>query len=122
MFDETTIRTLVHSFYATVREDALLGPIFNQAIGDHWDAHLARLCDFWSSILLRTQRYDGRPMRPHLQLPIGKDHFERWLALFRDAARATFPADAAAFVIARAETIASSFQMGIAVARGERTF
>lgn len=47
--DEKMIHALVHGFYARVRQDAAIGPIFNNVIGDNWDAHLAKLCDFWSS-------------------------------------------------------------------------
>jgi hemoglobin len=58
---EPMIETLVHAFYARVRQDAVLGPIFDGAIGDGWDAHLAKLCDFWSSVLLGTAREIWEP-------------------------------------------------------------
>ena len=29
-----------------------------------WPRHLGKMCDFWSSTLLRTGRYDGRPLPP----------------------------------------------------------
>ena len=47
---EEMIRTLVLTFYAKVRKDPTLGPIFDQAIGD-WDDHLEKLTDFWSSVM-----------------------------------------------------------------------
>lgn len=117
--DEAMIHALVHAFYGRVRADSLLGPIFNTAIQD-WDAHLAKLCAFWSSVTLMTGRYKGTPMQAHAALPeIAKHHFERWLALFSDTARAQCPADAAALFVDRAERIARSLQMGIALHRGE---
>jgi truncated hemoglobin YjbI len=53
--DEPMIQLLVHTFYAFVRADPLLGPVFNRSILD-WDAHLDKLCAFWSSVTLTTGR------------------------------------------------------------------
>jgi hemoglobin len=118
--DEAMIRRLVHAFYAKVRADAVLGPIFNAAIGDHWDTHLAKLCDFWSSVTLMTGRFKGSPMSVHLGVPdIGPAHFARWLQLFGETATDICPPDAAALFRAKADMIARSLQMGIAAHRGE---
>jgi hemoglobin len=116
---ETMIEKLVHTFYARVRRDSLIGPIFNAAIDD-WDAHLAKLCDFWSSVTLMTGRYKGTPMRVHAELPgISPEHFARWLALFQATALTTCPPPAADLFVDRAHRIAESLQMGIALHRGE---
>lgn len=116
---EEMIAALVHGFYAKVRADPVLGPIFDQAVGD-WDDHLAKLCDFWSSVLLMTGRFKGRPMAAHVQVSdIQPAHFARWLELFGETARDVWPPDAAALVVERAEMIGRSLQMGIAVSRGE---
>ena len=118
--DEAMIRRLVHGFYADVRMDAVLSPIFERAVGPDWDVHLAKLCDFWSSVVLMTGRYKGRPMPVHAALPeLGPALFERWLGLFRDRARALCPPEAAALFIDRAERIAESLKLGVAVLRGE---
>jgi len=116
---EALIARLVHGFYARVRQDAVLGPIFADAIGDDWDAHLAKLCDFWSSVMLMTGRFQGAPMAAHVKLGIGPEHFERWLGLFKATAADLCPPDAAALFAARAEMIARSLQLGIAAHRGE---
>lgn len=88
---ESMIRDLVHDFYAKVRHDGVLGPIFAARIHD-WDAHLAKLCAFWSSVALMTGRYKGRPMPVHAAIEeISEAHFERWLGLFRDTARSNCP-------------------------------
>lgn len=108
------IQALVHGFYARVREDGQIGPIFNRAIGDDWDVHLARMCDFWSSVMLMTGRYKGNPMGTHMKLKVVRpEHFERWLALFRQTARELFPADVAELFVVRAENIARSLQLGM---------
>ena len=116
---EAMIEKLVHTFYARVRHDPLIGPIFNAAIDD-WDAHLSKLCDFWSSVTLMTGRYKGTPMRVHTELPgIAHEHFVRWLALFQATALTTCPPRAADLFVDRAHRIAESLQMGIALHRGE---
>jgi hemoglobin len=117
---EAMIHELVHAFYDRVRDDPSLGPIFNRVIDDRWDEHLAKLCDFWSSVLLMTGRFKGAPMPAHARIPdIQPAHFERWLALFDDTARRVCPPQAAELFAAKSRMIAQSLQMGIAVARGE---
>jgi len=83
---EQEIADLVHSFYAVVRQDEILGPIFNAHVAD-WDHHLAKLVDFWSSVLRGTARFRGMPMPKHVALPdLNAALFERWLLLFRQTA------------------------------------
>ncbi len=112
--DEEAIHALVHGFYARVRQDDAIGPIFNDVIGDGWDAHLAKLCDFWSSVMLQTGRFNGRPMAAHMRLKgVRPEHFERWLMLFRQTARETCSPAVAELFIDRAENIARGFQLGM---------
>ena len=117
---EPMIRKVVHTFYARIRKDPELGPIFEREIAGEWDAHLAKLCDFWSSVLLMTGRFKGTPMVVHARLPeIGPGHFGRWLGLFRKTVEELCPPQAAALFVARSHMIAQSLQLGIAVSRGE---
>jgi hemoglobin len=115
---DEAIRRLVTTFYGRARQDDLIGPIFNAAVAD-WDDHLGKIADFWSSMLLKTNRYNGRPMRPHFMLGLKADHFDRWLALFEATARELFAPELAGIFIIRARRIADSFEMNIATARGE---
>ncbi len=115
--DEAMIARLVHGFYAHVREDALIGPIFNARV-ENWDNHLAQICLFWSSVALMTGNYHGRPMQKHLPLPADGRHFDRWLELFEATARELCPPKAAAHFIERAHRIAESLELGIATAHG----
>ena len=117
---EPMIHELVHGFYAKVRIDPALGPVFNRVIGDDWDTHLAKMCDFWSSVLLMSGRFKGTPMAAHAAVSeIRPTHFARWLHLFAQTAREMCPPDAAALFVAKSEMIAESLQLGIAVHRGE---
>ncbi len=114
---EDLIRDLVHAFYARVRRDPVLGLIFNAKVHD-WDAHLATLCKFWSSVTLLTGAYKGRPMVVHAAIPdIDEPHFARWLALFAETARESCPPAAAELFVDRSQRIAQSLQHGIALQR-----
>lgn len=115
--DEALIGALVEGFYARVREDDLIGPVFNARITD-WGPHLAQMKLFWSSVALSTGVYQGRPMPKHLPLPIDARHFDRWLSLFEATARdLCTPAGAEHFII-RARRIAESLELGVANAKG----
>ena len=110
---EAQISDLVYGFYAKVRQDEDLGPIFNDAIAD-WDPHLEKMCAFWSSVVRMSGRYHGSPMAAHMRLTnVRPEHFQRWLALFSETARTLFTADLAETFIARAENIARSLQLGM---------
>lgn len=119
--DEAMIRAVVDRFYAEARRDPVIGPVFNRVIAEEaWPAHLATIADFWSSMLLGTGRYAGRPMPKHMAIPELSDaHFQRWLALFRRTVDELCPPDIAALFIERSERIGNSFRMNIALRRGE---
>src|SRR3954470_5080657 len=114
---EAMIEQLVRCFYAKIRTDAVLGPIFERRIND-WEPHLAQMCAFWSSVALMTGRYHGTPMAKHLPLPVDADHFDRWLELFEAAAREICPPAAEAHFVERARRIAASLELGIAGGQG----
>ena len=114
---EGMIEQLVRAFYARVRADDVLGPIFEARIRD-WEPHLAQMFAFWSSVALMTGRYHGTPMVKHMRLPVDAGHFDRWLALFEETAREVCPPEAAAHFMERARRIASSLEMGVASTNG----
>jgi hemoglobin len=116
--NEMLIQQLVQQFYQRARADELLGPIFASRVHD-WDAHLAHLYDFWSSVVLMSGRYHGQPMAAHASLPIEPRHFDRWLELFAQTAREVCPPAAALYFIERARRIADSLELGMAARRGE---
>lgn len=109
---EDDVTRLVHAFYARVRQDPVLGPIFNAHVDD-WDHHLAQLVDFWSSMLRRTGRFSGAPMPKHAALPgLNADLFQRWLALFRETAALQPNLAMGQQACAMAERIAQSLWLG----------
>lgn len=110
--DEAMIEKLVHEFYRRVQADSILAPIFAEHITD-WPPHLERMCAFWSSVILYSGRYHGRPMDMHQSLPINASHFEHWLGLFRETAHDICPPEAAEHFIDRANRVADSLLQGI---------
>lgn len=115
--DEQMIEKLVRAFYQRIQADSVLGPIFAAKVTD-WDHHIQKLCMFWSSVALLTGRYHGQPMRAHLNLPVDRSHFDRWLALFERTATELCPPPAAAHFVERARRIADSLELGIATTQG----
>ena len=111
---EEMIHDLVHGFYARVRRDEVLGPIFNPVIGEDWSVHLARMCDFWSSVMLMSGRYKGNPMAAHMRLDgVKPENFDAWLALFGETAAEVCGPDLAPLFLERARTIAASLKLGM---------
>jgi hemoglobin len=112
--DESGLRQLVDAFYAAVRADDMIGPLFNDAIGD-WPRHLVQLSAFWSSVMLTSGRYKGQPMPAHLKHKsrITPEMFERWLALWRTTTdRLMRPEDARALQD-KAARIAESLSLAL---------
>lgn len=112
--DEQDLARLVDRFYATVRVDPLIGPVFNDAIDD-WPDHLEKLTAFWSSLMLTSGRYKGAPMAAHLKhrARLTPAMFERWLALWREATEAEMPPGVAASMQVKAERIAQNFKFAL---------
>lgn len=118
---EAMIHDLVHAFYGKIHEDPVLGPIFHRVIAEaDWPAHLAKMCDFWSSVMLMSGRFKGTPMQAHVRIgELQPAHFARWLQLFEQTAREICPPQAADLFIEKSQTIARSLQMGVLLARGD---
>lgn len=112
---EEAIRRLVDAFYDKVRQDPELGPVFDKAIAaDGWPAHLAKMYNFWSSVMLTTGRYKGNPMAVHMAVDgIAAPLFARWLELFGATAGELFEPPLAAAFRGKAERIAESLMLGL---------
>lgn len=111
---DEALTQLVETFYARIRADALLGPIFNDAIGD-WPEHLDKLAAFWSSVMLTSGRYKGQPVPAHMKHKsrITPALFDRWLALWTETTEALMTPEAAAALQDRAARIAQSLQLAL---------
>lgn len=92
-FDITAeqIAYVVDIFYARVRADAVLGPVFSAHVED-WPEHEALITRFWRNAILREKCYSGNPMRVHVSRPdVKPEHFAIWLGLFHEVLQAELP-------------------------------
>lgn len=112
---EPALADLVQRFYAKVRKDPELGPVFNGAVAK-WDEHFVTLTKFWSSVMLTSGAYKGNPMAVHTKLAdvIKTPMFDRWLALWKETTEEVFILGHAAQLQERAERIAKSLKLGLA--------
>lgn len=111
------INKLVDCFYAEVRTNKILGPIFNQIIGLNWDRHLSVMYKFWGSIAFGNHLYSGNPMQKHLALnriiPLQEKEFNEWLFLFHSITDNLYSGPNANLIKTRAKEIAKVMQIKI---------
>ena len=109
--DRTDIIRVVDSFYARIRQDEKLGPIFDEIAQVDWAAHLPRMYDFWDSMLFRAGSFRGNPLGVHAQLVPRADMslptFRRWLALFRETVEELYAGPNARMLLRSAEDMAN---------------
>jgi hemoglobin len=107
------IKKLVDTFYEKVREDELIGRIFNERIQNRWPQHLEKMYTFWQTVLLGEHTYFGSPFPPHANLPISHKHFERWMQLFNQTLDELFTGEKAEEAKWRAAKMAEIFESKI---------
>ena len=112
---EADVRVLVDQFYATIREDELLNPIFTDVAQVNWAHHLPKMYAFWSGLILGKPGYVGQPLAAHVQLPVNREHFARWLELFRATVDRHFTGAGAKRAKDAAGSIAHTFAMRMGV-------
>lgn len=103
------IKLLVDTFYENVRKDELIGPIFEGIIQDRWPEHLEKMYRFWQTVLLEEHTYHGSPFAPHAKLPVGIEHFERWIGIFSQTVDQLFTGEKADEARMRATKMAQMF-------------
>jgi hemoglobin len=107
------IKLLVDSFYSKVQKDEFIGPIFNEKIANRWPEHLEKMYRFWQTILLEVHSYSGSPFPPHKQLPVDKEHFDRWMEIFTETVDVLFTGPTAEEAKLRAKNMAEMFNYKI---------
>ena len=113
---------LVSQFYDKVRNDAVLGPFFNDTI-TNWDAHLELLTTFWESSLFLKTRYYGDPLQAHVKVDAAHNntitelHFGLWLNLWYETIDALFKGDNAENAKRRARKMGTFLYLKIFEAR-----
>ncbi|WP_143305364.1 group III truncated hemoglobin [Chitinophaga vietnamensis] len=112
---------LVNRFYEQVKEDEVIGFIFNEVARVDWQKHLPIMYDFWEGLLLDSNAYTRRVMEPHFrlnqQLPLEPPHFTRWLQLFESTVNELFEGEKAKIAITRARSIKGIMEFKMNAAR-----
>lgn len=107
----------VDLFYDAIRLHAVLGPIFNAEVHD-WPEHKRLLSSFWASVVLGEGSYRGSPMMAHRAVPaIRVEHFEQWLALWKEVCAQVFAPRDADFMHGLATRMGQNLSRGVQGAR-----
>jgi hemoglobin len=105
------IETLVNTFYVGVRQDEVLGFIFDEVAQIQWEAHLPKMYAFWETVLFGTGGYQGNPLAAHAKLvpmtEMGRTQFDRWLVVFRATVDQLFAGERAEHIKRAAEDMAN---------------
>ncbi|MGY0558932.1 MULTISPECIES: group III truncated hemoglobin [unclassified Lysobacter] len=117
---EQQLAALVDRFYDKIQVHPTLGPVFNAAVDD-WPEHKRLLTSFWSSVALGAGTYRGNPMAKHRGHSIHAEHFEDWLALWRETADEVLDAEHAEKVHDYAQRIGRSLRYGLGLNDGGRS-
>ena len=99
------LAVLMRNFYASLQIHPALGPIFAANVVD-WSAQYARLTEFWSLQTGGPSQYRGRVLHAHAVLDLRPEHFDAWLAQWRQSCLLHFEEPEAAEMIALAEGLA----------------
>ncbi|MFY7991331.1 MAG: group III truncated hemoglobin [Fluviicola sp.] len=73
------IERMVDQFYDRVLQDELLAPFFSKL---DFETHLPKMVHFWSFVLLDEPGYSTNVTEKHANMPLNKELFDRWVALF----------------------------------------
>lgn len=125
--DRPMIRAFVEDFYARVRGDQILGPIFEERLAGTWDHHFDILTDFWMTVIGGIPLYKGNPFGTHMQVVhegvnrMKPEHFEIWISYFDASCAAMLPDDIATIAKEKARRIADSLRQGLFYRAGPST-
>lgn len=75
------IQNLVDVFYGKVMKDEVLAPFFKYL---DFGKHIPKMVHFWSFVLLDEAGYTTNVTEKHLKMPLKKEHFDHWIALFQE--------------------------------------
>lgn len=116
------VYTLVRTFYGKIRQNNVLGPIFNKHI-EHWEEHFERLTDFWESNLFFVKKYQGNPLLKHQEVDaseaytISEYHFGVWLNIWFQTIEELFHGEKANIAKNRARNMGTFFYISMFKAR-----
>lgn len=95
-------------FYARVRFEPELEPIFNEHIAK-WSGHLEKQIEFWCGQAGGPSQYPGG-LGKHFRLGLGREHFSVWLRVWEQNCRDLLGPREAGEMIAIAQRLAAALQ------------
>jgi hemoglobin len=118
--NRSDVSLLVRSFYAKIRKNDYLGPIFNAAIPENqWEIHLEKLTDFWETNLFGIPKFKGNPMQAHRNVDaannhnIDMEHFGHWIQLWFETIDSHFKGEIADKAKRASRKMATGLFMGM---------
>lgn len=96
------IHQFVDAFYGKVLKDESLSHFFKTL---NFEKHLPKMVDFWSFVLLNETGYTTNVTEKHLNMPLEKRHFDRWISLFNETIDELFSGEKAELAKQRANMI-----------------
>lgn len=117
------IDVVVTEFYARVREDETLAPVFFQSLPPlpkAWMVHEEKIAAFWRNAILFERSYDGNPQKVHSERDaVEAEHFAVWLDLFDVVLKEKLRPEQAAAWSDLAHRIGRGLKMGVVQARAK---
>lgn len=116
---------LVNTFYDRVRRDNVIGHIFNTIIGDDWSVHLPIMYTFWNTVLFGAEGYKGQAVGKHVEIDrkiqLHKEHYDRWIGLWRDTVDQLFEGPNANKIKDKAQTMLQLIQFKVEASRSRKS-
>lgn len=112
------VKLMVDEFYGIVKEDELLGPIFENVVQGNWEPHLQKMYGFWETIVFNVKKYNGSPFKKHVPLPVDGKHFKRWLKLFHETIDTYFEGSNAEEIKKRSSQMGLMFEYKLKFIKG----
>lgn len=107
------IKLMVNTFYSRIRDNQILGPIFEKRIQENWQMHLEKMYRFWQTVLMEEHTYNGAPFPPHATMNLEERHFELWVDIFSCTVNDLFEGPLAKEALYRGTLMASIFNSKI---------
>ncbi len=107
------IERVVAAFYEACRAHPGLGPVFAMHVSD-WDAHEAKVADFWAGTILHERGYSGNALEAHVNAGnVQPGMFSTWLDLFDNVLKAELSPQKAAAWSALTHRIGKTLRAGV---------
>jgi hemoglobin len=109
------IYKMVMTFYAHILgSNNSVSDVFISKLGDNlnsaiWKKHIELLTNFWATMILQEEGYDGNPVAKHIDMPLNKESFSVWLDMFFEVIDDLYEKEAGAIFKQRAVNISQNF-------------